>query len=57
MKKQNKTTHSKSSNYSMGNMENSEISEEEIGVWDKTKESVAKAWGAAKEGASKASFG
>ena len=54
MKKQNKTTHCKSSNYSMENMENSEISEEEIGVWDKTKEGVAKAWSATKEGAARA---
>jgi hypothetical protein len=54
MKEQNKTTHCKSSNYSMENMEKPEISEEEIGVWDRTKEGVAKAWSATKDGAVKA---
>lgn len=54
MKEQNKTTHCKSSSYSMENMEKPEVIEEESGVWDKTKESVAKAWSATKDGAVKA---
>ena len=35
-------------------MENMEADEENSGVWEATKEGVAKAWGATKEGASKA---
>lgn len=54
MKEHNKTTQCESSNYSMENMEKPEISEEEIGVWDKTKEDVAKAWSATKDGVVKA---
>ena len=54
MKEHNKTTHCKSGAYSMENMENPEVIDEESGVWDKTKEGVAKAWSATKEGAAKA---
>jgi len=53
MKEQNNTTQCKSSNYSMENMEKPEISEEDGGVWDKTKEGVAKAWSVTKDGAVK----
>ena len=54
MKEQNKTTHCKSSGYSMENMEKPEISEEETGIWESTKEGVAKAWHATKSNAAKA---
>ncbi len=43
--------HCETHSYSMENME---ADEENSGVWEATKESVAKAWGATKEGASKA---
>ncbi|MBQ8481727.1 MAG: hypothetical protein IJ532_04270 [Alphaproteobacteria bacterium] len=46
--------HSETSSYSMENMENSSAHEENSGVWEATKEGVAKAWSATKEGASKA---
>ena len=46
--------HFETSSYSMENMEASPHEEEENGVWEATKEGVAKAWSATKEGASKA---
>lgn len=52
--KENNKTHCKSSSYGMENMESPEITEETGGVWDKTKEGVAKAWSVTKEGAVKA---
>lgn len=54
MKEQIKTKHHETNSYSMENMEKPEISEEESGVWEITKEGVAKAWSATKEGAVKA---
>ena len=54
MRKQSKTQNHETNAYSMENMEKPEINEEESGIWESTKEGVAKAWSATKEGAVKA---
>lgn len=54
MKEHSKTKHHETNSYSMENMEKPSMSEEESGIWESTKESVAKAWSATKEGAEKA---
>ncbi|MBR1600997.1 MAG: hypothetical protein IJ677_05395 [Alphaproteobacteria bacterium] len=46
--------HCKSHSYDVEDMNHSDVNEESSGMWEATKEGVAKAWSATKEGASKA---